>query len=135
LRKLLALSTSGTRLVPGLLAGLLLAACAAPDTPILPGKLDLPVAAGDRWKLCADDGLEDTTPDADCVLATLADPMAGYVAALEALGWRKVETMQTGETWTRNGSPCGVLNVSGVRETYARKDYTLLRFEVSCAAT
>ena len=114
---------------------LLLAACAAPDTPILPGKLDLPVAAGDRWKLCADDGLEDTTPNADCVLALLDDPMTRYVAALETLGWRKVETTQTGETWTRDGATCGILNVSGVRETYARKDYTLLRFEVSCAAT
>lgn len=111
-----------------------LTACSAPDTPILPGKLDLPVAAGDRWKLCADDGLEDTTPNADCVLAPLDDPMAGYVAALETLGWRKVETTQAGETWTRDGAACGILKVSGVRETYARKDYTLLRFEVSCAA-
>ena len=114
---------------------LLLAACAAPDTPILPGKLDLPVAAGDRWKLCADDGLEDTTPNADCVLAQLDEPMTGYVAALEALGWVKAETTPTAETWTRDGATCGILNVSGVRETYARKDYTLLRFEVSCAAT
>jgi hypothetical protein len=114
---------------------LLLAACAAPDTPILPGKLDLQVAAGDRWKLCADDGLEDTTPNADCVLAPLDEPMIGYVAALEALGWRKAEATATGETWTRDGTACGSLNVSGVRETYARKDYTLLRFEVSCAPT
>jgi len=111
------------------------AACAAPDTPILPGKLDLPVAAGDRWKLCADDGLEDTTPEADCVLAPLDEPMAGYVATLEALGWRRAETTATSQTWTRAGAVCGTLNVSGVRETYARKDYTLLRFEVSCAAT
>jgi hypothetical protein len=114
---------------------LFFAACAAPDTPILPGKLDLPVASGDRWKLCADDGLEDTTPDADCVLAPLDNPMAGYAAALEALGWRKTETTATGETWARNGARCETLNVSGVRETYARKDYTLLRFEVSCAAS
>jgi hypothetical protein len=114
---------------------LLLAACAAPDTQILPGKLDLPVAAGDRWKLCADDGLEDTTPNADCVLAPLDEPMTGYVAALEALGWVKAETTPTAETWTRDGARCGILNVSGVRETYARKDYTLLRFELSCAPT
>jgi len=112
-----------------------LTACSSPDTPILPGKLDLPVAAGDRWKLCADDGLEDTTPDADCVLAPLDDPMKGYVAALGERGWMKAETTSTGERWTREGATCGVLNVSGVRETYARKDYTLLRFEVSCAAT
>ena len=110
----------------------LIVACAAPDTPILPSKLDLPVAAGDRWKLCADDGLKDTTPDADCVLAPLDEPMAGYVATLEALGWRKAETTATSETWTRTGAVCGILTVSGVRETYARKDYTLLRFEVSC---
>jgi hypothetical protein len=90
------------------------AACAAPDTPILPGKLDLPVAA-------------------DCVLAPLDEPMTGYVTGLEALGWRKAEAIATGETWTRAGADCGILNVSGVRETYARKDYTLLRFEVSCA--
>ena len=113
---------------------LALVACSAPDTPILPGKLDLPVAAGDRWKLCADDGLEDTTADADCVLASLDDPMAGYVAALGERDWVKAETTPTGETWTRDGAACGRLKVSGVRETYARKDYTLLRFEVSCAA-
>lgn len=114
---------------------LFFAACAAPDTPILPGKLDLPVAAGDRWKLCADDGLEDTTPDADCVLAPRDETMKGYVAALEALDWVRAESTATGEMWTRDGAACGMLNVSGVRETYARKDYTLLRFEVSCAAS
>ena len=114
---------------------LFFAACAAPDTPILPGKLDLPVAAGDRWKLCADDGLEDTTPDADCVLAPRDEPMKGYVAALEALDWVRAESTATGEMWTRDGAACGMLNLSGVRETYARKDYTLLRFEVSCAAS
>ena len=118
----------------GLLVVLALTACSAPDTPILPGKLDLPVAAGDRWKLCADDGLEDTTPDADCVLAPLDDPMTGYVAALGERDWVKAGTTATGETWTRDGAACGILKVSGVRETYARKDYTLLRFEVSCAA-
>jgi hypothetical protein len=112
---------------------LALIACSPPDTPILPGKLDLAVAAGDRWKLCADDGLEDTTPDADCVLAPLEDPMAGYVAPLQALDWVKAETTATGETWTRAGAACGILNVSGVRETYARKDYTLLRFQVNCS--
>jgi len=111
-----------------------LTACTAPDTPILPGKLDLPVAAGDRWKLCADDGLEDTTPDADCVLAPLDDPMSGYVAGLGERDWVKAETTPTGETWTRDDAACGMLRVSGVRETYARKDYTLLRFEVTCAA-
>ena len=116
------------------LAGLLLAACSAPDTPILPGKLDLAVAAGDRWKLCADDGLEDTTPNADCVLAPLDEPRKGYVVALGALDWVRAETTPTGETWTRDGAACGILNVSGVRETYARKDYTLLRFEVSCVS-
>jgi hypothetical protein len=111
-----------------------LTACTAPDTPILPGKLDLSVAAGDRWKLCADDGLEDTTPDADCVLAPLDDPMAGYVGTLGKRDWVKAETTPTGETWTRDGAVCGMLRVSGVRETYARKDYALLRFEVTCAA-
>ncbi len=117
------------------LAALLLAACSAPDTPILPGKLDLPVAAGDRWKLCADDGLEDTTPDADCVLAPLDEPMTGYVAALGERDWVKAETNANGRDLDAgDGAACGIVKVSGVRETYARKDYTLLRFEVSCVA-
>jgi hypothetical protein len=114
------------------LAVLALTACSPPDKRILPETLNLPVAAGDRWKLCADDGLEDTTLNTDCVLAPMHEPMKGYVAALEADGWMRTETAPTGERWTRDGAACGILDVSGVRETYARKDYTLLRFEVTC---
>lgn len=116
-----------------LVAFSLLAACSPPDKRILPESLNLPVAAGDRWKLCADDGLEDSTVNADCVLAPMDEPMKGYEAQLTALGWSRAEAMATGERWTREGAACGTLNVSGVRETYARKDYTLLRFEVTCS--
>ena len=112
-----------------------LAACSPPDKPILPGKLDLKVAQGDRWKLCADDGLEDTTPDADCVLALEVDPMKGYAAALEAQGWMRVEALADGgEVWAKApnaAGQCERLDVSGVRERFAAKIYTLLRFAVS----
>lgn len=115
------------------LVGLVLAACSPPDKRILPDVLDLPVAAGDRWKLCADDGLEDTTPGADCVLAPDQNPMAGYTDALRKAGWVPIEAAPAGqELWGfENASSCYALQITGVREVYARKDYTLLRFAVA----
>jgi hypothetical protein len=113
----------------------LLAACSPPDKPILRGVLDLPVAQGDRWKLCADDGMEDTTPNADCVLAPEVDPMKGYRAALTAKGWTQAETAANDlETWTRGpnaAGDCGRLDITGVGERFAAKMYTLMRFELS----
>jgi hypothetical protein len=65
----------------------LLAGCSRPPQVILPGKLDLAAASGDRLKLCPDDGMEDTTPDADCILSTAKDPVDPYATALQKLGW------------------------------------------------
>jgi len=112
---------------------LALAACSPPDKPILRGQLDLPVAQGDTWKLCADDGFDDTTPNADCVLAPEVDPMKGYRAALTERGWRKAETAANDlETWTKGeGAACGRLDITGVAERFAAKMYTLLRFELA----
>ncbi len=111
---------------------LALAACSPPDKPILRGQLDLPVAQGDTWKLCADDGFDDTTPNADCVLASENDPMKGYRAALTERGWAQVETAANNiETWvTGEGAACRRLDVTGVGERFAAKMYTLLRFEL-----
>ena len=120
---------------------LLFAGCSAPGTPILPGRLDLPVAAGDRWKLCADDGFDDTTPNADCVLAPESDPMKGYRAVLAELGWTQAEAPASDiEMWRRGpdaSGACGQLDITGVGERFAAKMYTLLRFELkerSCLA-
>lgn len=111
------------------------AACSPPDKPILRGQLDLPVAQGDKWKLCADDGMEDTTPNADCVLAPEVDPMKGYREALAARGWAQVETAANDlETWARGADPagqCARLDITGVGERFAAKMYTLLRFELT----
>lgn len=64
-----------------------LAACTGQTRLILPGKLDLPVASGDALKLCADDGLQDTTPSSDCVLSSAADPTEPYMQWLAKAGW------------------------------------------------
>jgi hypothetical protein len=117
-----------------ILAILVVAGCSAPDKPILRGKLDLPVAQGDTWKLCADDGMDDTTPNADCVLAPEIDPMKGYRAALVERGWTQAETAASDiETWERASAPagaCGRIDITGVGERFAAKMYTLLRFEL-----
>jgi len=116
------------------LCAVALTACTSPHMPILPGKLDLPVAAGDTWKLCADDGFDDTTPNADCVLAPETDPMKGYRAALAELGWTQAETAASDiETWRRGpegSGACGQVDITGVGERFAAKMYTLLRFEL-----
>jgi hypothetical protein len=75
------------RLSAAVLAILAVAGCNAPPKLILPGKLDLPVASGDQLKLCSDDGLEDTTPNADCVLSSAEDPTEPYMKSLEKMGW------------------------------------------------
>ncbi len=117
---------------------LALAACSPPNKPILPGTLDLAVVQGDKWKLCADDGMEDTTPNADCVLAPDVDPMKGYREGLAAKGWTQAETAANDlETWTRGADAtgaCARLDVTGVGERFAAKMYTLLRFQVSDVA-
>lgn len=118
------------------LFGLALAACSPPDKPILRGQLDLPVAQGDTWKLCADDGFDDTTPNADCVLAPETEPTRGYDDALLAKGWTPLEIVATAHSqmWVHgpgaNGL-CGQLAITGVPERFAAKMYTLLRFELS----
>lgn len=111
---------------------LALAACSPPDKPILPETLGLAVAQGDTWKLCADDGMQDTTPNADCVLAPENDPMKGYRDRLQGDGWVLAETLATAERWTRDGAACGILTVTGAPERFAAKMRTLLRFEVTC---
>ena len=80
----------------------LLTACDAPVKYILPGQVDLKLAAGDRIKLCTDDGFDDTTPMSDCVIIERAShPLAPYAEALKAKGWAKVEGDDTGrEVWT-----------------------------------
>lgn len=112
-------------------AAFLLAACSAPAQFILPGKLDLPVAPADRIKLCADDGLKDTTPDVDCVLGAEKDPIAPYAKALKGMGWVQSEAEAGREVWTLGeGAACKRVVIDGAREEFARKRYTLLRFEV-----
>lgn len=113
---------------------LALAACSAPDQLILPGKVDLAVAPGDRIRLCAEDGLKDTTPDADCVQTEREHPMEVYSQALKALGWAQVEAEAGRETWTLDaGEACRRVVIDGGRDGFARKRYSLLRFETgSC---
>jgi hypothetical protein len=71
-----------------LAAGALLAACSGQAPLVLPGKLDMPVAAGHNWKFCPDDGAVDTTPDADCILGRGADVSGPYEKWLTANGWQ-----------------------------------------------
>ncbi len=116
------------------MAAFLLAACSAPDKFILPGKVDLQLASGDRIKLCTDDGVEDTTPLSDCVIVDRdSDPVEPYATLLKASGWTDEGTDPLERSvWTRVGaSSCQRLLIDGARETMSRKRYGILRFEVS----
>lgn len=113
------------------LAGLMLAACSAPAQVILPGQVDLAVVAGDRIRLCAEDGLEDTTPDADCVQTEQKHPVEAYGSALKAMGWAQVEAEAGREVWSLGGgAACRRVVVDSGRDEFARKRYALVRFEV-----
>ena len=113
---------------------LVLAACSAPDKFILPGQVDLKLVAGDRMKLCTDDGVEDTTPMSDCVIIERADhPLAPYAEELKTKGWAKVQGDDTGrEVWTLGaGAACKRLSVDAGSEKMSRKRFMIVRFEVS----
>ncbi len=113
---------------------LVLAACSAPATYVLPGKVDLPLVAGDRIKLCADDGFDDTTPMWDCVIVErTTHPIEPYAAALKAKGWAHEGTDPADrDVWTRVGaSTCQRLLIDGAREKMSRKRFGILRFELS----
>lgn len=116
----------------------LLGACSASDKLILPGGADLPLAAGDRIKLCTDDGVEDTTPTSDCVIVDRDTPaIAPYAGTLQAGGWTRVEQDPAGrEVWSKAQADgaCKRLLIDGEREKMTRKRYSLLRFEISAGA-
>ena len=119
-------------------AALVLASCSAPDKFILPGQVDLKLAAGDRIKLCTDDGFDDTTPMSDCVIIERASrPLAPYAEELEAKGWAKVEGDDTGrEVWTLGeGAACKQLSVDAGAEKMSRKRFMIVRFEVGGCAS
>ena len=116
----------------------LLSACTAPDKFILPGQVDLKLAAGDRIKLCTDDGFDDTTPMSDCVIIERASrPLAPYAEELKAKGWAKVEGDDTGlEVWTLGeGATCKQLSVDAGAEKMSRKRFMIVRFEVGGCAS
>lgn len=116
---------------------LALAACSAPERLVLPGQADLKLATGDRIKLCTDDGLEDTTPMADCVIVERSShPITPYAEALEAQGWAKVAGGDTGhQAWQAGEGPaCKRLVIDDGREVMSRKRFVVLRFEVSGCA-
>jgi hypothetical protein len=121
-------------------AVLTLAACSAPDKLILPGKVDLPLVAGDRIKLCTDDGVDDTTPMSDCVIVEgTTNPIEPYADLLKAKGWTRegIDPAER-EVWTFMGATsCQRLVIDGEREKMSRKRFSILRFEFSegsCAA-
>ena len=108
-------------------AAVLLAACTAPAQVILPGLLDLPVAKGDELKLCPTDGVKDTTPTADCVLAPAKDALAPYAAALRAKGWsgQKADTY-----WTPPGGGASCLFISAFQTNFSMRERTVLEFRI-----
>lgn len=119
--------------------GLLLAACTAPEKFVLPGKVDLPLAPGDRMRLCTDDGLEDTTPLSDCVIMDArAHPIAPYLEALKAKGWSRAEGDAEGvrEVWTlaTAAGGCSRLVIDAGHEKMSRKRSVIVRFDVSDGA-
>lgn len=117
----------------------LLAACSAPDKFILPGKVDLKLAAGDRMKLCTDDGVDDTTPLSDCVIMDAREnPLAHYAEALKAKGWTRIEGADDGvrEVWSLKGAAgaCSRLVIDAGHEKMTRKRSVIVRFDVSDGA-
>lgn len=115
----------------------MLGACSAPDKFILPGQVDLKLAAGDRIKLCTDDGFDDTTPMSDCVIIERAShPLSPYADALKAKGWAKIEGDDSGrEVWALGkGAACKQLSVDAGAEKMSRKRFMIVRFEVSACA-
>lgn len=127
----------------GLLASVvLLAGCSAPDKFILPGKVDLKLAAGDRMKLCTDDGVDDTTPLSDCVIMDARDnPLAQYAEALKAKGWTRIAGEDDGvrEVWALPASgaaagACSRLVIDAGHEKMTRKKSVIVRFDVSDGA-
>ncbi len=117
-------------------AVLLLAGCSAPVKYILPGKVDLTLAAGDRMRLCTDDGLEDTTPASDCVIMDQrSHPIAPYADELKAKGWTRAEADPDGvrEVWTLAGGAgaCTRLVIDAGHEKMSRKRSVIVRFDVS----
>ena len=110
-----------------ILLALAAAACTAPAQTILPGLLDLAVVKGDELKLCPTDGVQDTTPTADCVLGPAKDALAPYAAALKAKGWSgdKADTF-----WTPPGGGNTCLFISAFQTNFSLRDRTLLEFRI-----
>lgn len=125
------------RVKPGLVALVLLAAaCSAPVKFVLPGKVDLPLAAGDRMKLCTDDGVNDTTPMSDCVIMDArVHPLTAYAEVLKAKGWTRVEASDddSREVWSLAGAAdgCSRLVIDAGHEKMSRKRSVIVRFDVS----
>lgn len=109
------------KLLVGTLAALAVGACSAPEQVILPGQLDLPVAEGDVLKLCPDDGVDDTTPNADCVLGPPSYALAPYAATLKKRGWKS-----DGPLFVSPDRTC--VEVQGFQTNVTKRERTLLEF-------
>lgn len=123
------------KLFKGLMLCVCLAACSAPVKLILPGKVDLTLASGDTMRLCTDDGVEDTTPNSDCVIMdNRPKPIAPYAEELKVKGWTREVLDPDGlrDVWTLMGpTSCKRLVVDAGFEKMTRKRATIVRFDFS----
>lgn len=122
---------------------LLLAACSGPAAPriILPGKLDLALAADDELRPSCPSEAPGAEKDnaIDCLYGAANDAFAPYAAQLTQKGW----TTGDQQTWSGQPDADGVrpcLVVRSFQSNFRRRERTVLEFElvdpaVGCPAT
>lgn len=116
-----------------ILMALLLAACGGPAKPkiVLPGKLDLTVAADDELRPACPSEAPGTDKDnaIDCLYGAASDAFAPYQKQLKDKGWTSIDQ----QTWTGPANADGVhgcLVVRSFQSNFRRRERTVLEFEL-----
>lgn len=116
-----------------ILTALVLAACGGPARPtlILPGKLDLALAAEDELRpACPSEASDQETDNAiDCLYGAATDAFAPYAKQLKEKGWISSDQ----QTWTGPANAEGVhgcLVVRSFQSNFRRRERTVLEFEL-----
>ena len=116
-----------------ILMALLLAACSGPAKPkiILPGKLDLLVAADDELRPSCPSEVPGTEKDnaIDCLYGAATDAIAPYGKQLTEKGWTSLDP----GTWRGPANADGVhacLVVRSFQSNFRRRERTVLEFEL-----
>ena len=116
-----------------IVAVLALAACSGPAKPkiVLPGKLDLEVAADDEFRPSCPSEAPGTEKDnvIDCVYGAATNALAPYAEQLKEKGW----TSSDQQTWSGPANADGIrgcLVVRSFQSNFRRRERTVLEFEL-----